>query len=94
MGTYELTVMLEPRLDREQKDKTLAKIKTWIKQGKGKVTDEADWGMRTLAYPIDNYKEAFYYLFTLETGGNLAKILQERSELEKNILRYLLVKKD
>lgn len=94
MGNYELTVMLDPRLNKEQKDKILAKIKTWIKQSKGKVTDEAEWGIRALAYPIDKFKEAFYCLFTLETEGNLDKILQEKVELESEILRYLLVRKD
>lgn len=89
-----MVVILEPSLKKEQKDKLLEKFKNWIKKGKGKVTEEVEWGIRSLAYPIDKKKEAFYYFFTLQAEGDLEKILQEQVELESKIMRYLLVRKD
>jgi small subunit ribosomal protein S6 len=96
MAKYELTVVLEPGLKKEAKDKLVKKIKSWVKAGnaggQGKVLSEKEWGMRDLSYPINKYSEALYYLFDLEAEGNLEEALQEKAALESRVLRYLLVR--
>jgi small subunit ribosomal protein S6 len=93
MADYELTVMLDSGLKKGEKEKVIAKIKSWIKKGKGKVNDENEWGVKDLAYPIEKKTKALYYFFNLSAEGNLNNILDGEVKLDKKIMRYLLVRK-
>lgn len=93
MGSYELVVILQPKLKKEEKEKVLADVKKWVKDGKGKVGKEKEWGVKEFTYPINKQKEGLYYLFEVEGGESVNKALQENAQLENKILRYLLIRK-
>lgn len=92
MKNYELIVILEPKLKKDEKDKILKKLKDLIKENKGEVKKESEWGIRTFAYPINKNKEGFYYFLELKAKGDLSRVLKPQIELEKKILRYLLIR--
>lgn len=61
------------------------------KHNVGEVSKK-DWGNRTLAYPINNFKTAHYiqYIYTAETDA--ISELEKNLGYEETVLRYLTVK--
>jgi small subunit ribosomal protein S6 len=63
-----------------------------IKELGGEVIYEESWGLRNLAYPINNSKKAFYEFMNIEIPGENIKTLNSKLNLNENVIRYLSVK--
>lgn len=89
---YELTAVMRPELKQDEKEELLEKVRSWVKDAGGEVDKEEDMGIRELSYPIEDNNEALYHFFKVSAKPGLSKILEEQTETEKDILRYLLVR--
>ena len=98
MRQYELVVVFSPILSNEDKTSAWDRIKRLISSGDGEITQEEDWGMRRLAYPIrkgsQTFLEGSYFLTRFSTDTVAPRELEPQLNLEENILRYLLVNAD
>ena len=98
MRQYELVVVFSPILSDEDKTSARDRIKQLITNGDGEITQEEDWGMRRLAYPIrkgsQTFLEGSYYLTRFSTDTVAPRELEPQLNLGEYILRYLLVNAD
>ena len=98
MRQYELVVVFSPILSNEDRTSAWDRIKQLIANGDGEITQEEDWGMRRLAYPIrkgsQTFLEGSYYLTRFSTDTVAPRELEPQLNLGENILRYLLVNAD
>ena len=92
MNKFEATLVLNPDLSKQAITKELDSFKKIIEDSKGLIKNSEDWGLRDLAYKINNYKKYFYNFFQIEmTGENISKLQNILNQNEK-VLRYLFVK--
>jgi small subunit ribosomal protein S6 len=63
-----------------------------ISELNGSIKYNESWGLRNLAYPIENNKKAFYEFMNIELPGENIKTLNSRLNLNENVIRYLSVK--
>ena len=61
MNKYELTVVLNVKLEDEQRAAAIEKVKGYITRFGGTVTNVDEWGKKRLAYEIQKMHEAYYY---------------------------------
>ena len=61
MNKYELTVVLNVKLEDEERAAALDKVKGYITRFGGTVTNVDEWGKKRLAYEIQKMHEAYYY---------------------------------
>ena len=57
MNKYELAVVVNAKLEDEERAATIEKVKEYIARYGGTVTDVDDWGKRKLAYEIQKMVE-------------------------------------
>lgn len=93
MTEYELTVLIHPDLELDI-DKPLAKITKAIEDAEGKIIKQDSWGKKKLAYTINKQNFANYVYFELELPSEAPLKLSNLFNINKEILRYLLVKAD
>ena len=95
MNHYETVFILNPVLSEEQIKEAVKKFATILTEKGAKFVNQEDWGLKKLAYPIQNKKSGFYHL--LEFTGSAADIITD-FELEyrrdERVMRYLTVKLD
>ena len=94
MNKYELAVVVNAKLEDEERAATLEKVKEMITRFGGNVTDVDDWGVRKLAYEIQKMHEGFYYFIQFEADSDCPAELERHMRIMDNVLRYLIVKKD
>ena len=98
MRHYELMVVLSPVLSPEEFSGTLERIKGVITQNGGDITQEEQWGMRRLAYPIrragQTYLEGNYILTRFSTDTTVPRELEPHLTLSEDILRFLVVRSE
>ena len=92
MALFEHVIMLRQDLSNTDLDKELANYREMLGQLDGNVVYNESWGLRSLAYPIKENKKAFYELMNIELPQNKISVLNEKINLNENIIRYLSIK--
>ena len=96
MNHYESTFILNPALSETQVKDVIKKYQTLLKDNGCKIVDTESWGLKKLAYSIQNKLSGFYVLIDFEYEGDLNIIDNYETELKRDerIMRYLNVKLD
>jgi len=53
-----------------------------------------DWGLKKLAYSIQNKKSGFYHLFEFKAPGEIIESFEVEFRRDERVMRYLTVKLD
>ena len=89
---YETVFICTPVLSEPQIKETVKKFKNLITGNKGEMVHEEDWGMKKLAYPIQNKSTGFYYLFEFKANPEFIKKFEIELRRDERIIRFLTVK--
>ena len=94
MNHYETVFILNPVLSDEQIKETVKKFEDLL-TGKGaKFVNKEDWGLKKLAYPIQNKKSGFYHMFEYQSDGSVVNPLETEFKRDERFMRFLTVKMD
>ena len=94
MNKYELAVVVNAKIEDEERAQVIEKVKEMITRFGGNVTDVDEWGKRRLAYEIQKMKEAYYYFVHFEADATVPGEIEQRIRIMDNVLRYLRVKQE
>ena len=90
---YELVLMLDPEAPDERRDQIAQEARQRI-EGKGSLKTEKAWGLRKLAYEIEQRTEADYRFFRFETESPLLDELNHNLKITDGVLRFRIFKVD
>ena len=96
MREYEVTIIIQPQLEEEERNKLIERISELLVPG----ADEEDkptadeWGMRRLAYPILKFREGYYVLFEGAMDSALLPEAERSMQYMEDVLRYMVVRKE
>ena len=94
MNKYELAVVLNARLDDEERAAAIEKVQGYITRYNGVVTNVEDWGKKRLAYEIQKSREAYYYFIQFEGDSECPNEVETQIRIMEPVVRYLVVKKE
>ena len=92
MNKYELTVVLNVKLEDEERAAAIEKVKGYITRFGGTVTNVDEWGKKRLAYEIQKSHEAYYYFIQFDGDSTTPNELESRIRIMEPVIRYLCVK--
>lgn len=92
MAFYESIIIIRQDVSSVDVDKIADDFVKIIKDHKGNVLKTEYWGLRTLAYEIENNKKGHYYFMGIEADNDLIKELGRKIKLSESIIRSSLVK--
>jgi small subunit ribosomal protein S6 len=85
--------MIDPRLGDEQRSSVAADAKSRL-EANGSVIKESTWGMRKMAYEIEQRGEADYRYYRFEGGNDLLEDLNHALRIADGVLRFRIFKVD
>lgn len=94
MNKYELAVVVNAKIEDDERAQVIEKVKEMITRFGGNVTDVDEWGKRRLAYEIQKMKEAYYYFVHFEADATVPGEIEQRIRIMDNVIRYLCVKQE
>ena len=94
MNKYELAVVLNVKLEDEERAAAIEKITNYITRFGGTVTNIDEWGKKRLAYEIQKMKEGYYYFIHFESDSTVPGEVEQRIRIMDNVLRYLCVRQE
>jgi small subunit ribosomal protein S6 len=94
MSHYETVFILNPVLSEDQIEEAVQKYEKLLTDQKANITSKENWGLKKLAYPIQNKKSGFYHLFEYAALPDVSKNIEIEFRRDERIMRYLTVKLD
>ncbi|ETN95916.1 small subunit ribosomal protein S6 [Zhouia amylolytica] len=94
MNHYETVFILNPVLSETQIKETVKKFEDFLISKGAKMVSKEDWGLKKLAYPIQNKKSGFYHLFEFTAPGEAIEPFELEFRRDERIMRFLTVKLD
>ena len=94
MNQYETVFILNPVLSETQVKETVAKFEEFLASKGAKMVSKEDWGLKKLAYEIQNKKSGFYHLFEYNVPAEAIIGLETEFRRDERVMRFLTVSLD
>lgn len=92
MGNYETIYVINPTLTEEETAAVSEKFQNLISQH-GEIVKVDDWGVRKLAYEIDDKTEGHYVLVEFKAPVDFIAELERRYKIADSIMRSIVIRK-
>jgi len=94
INQYETVFILTPVLSDVQMKEAVSKFRQVLTDNGAEVINEEDWGLRKLAYPIQNKSTGFYTLLEFKAPGEVIAKLETEYRRDERVIRFLTFKLD
>ena len=94
MNKYELALVVNAKIEDEERLATVEKAKEYITRFGGTITNIDEWGKKRLAYEIQKMKEGYYYFIQFDADATVPAEIEKRVRIMENVIRYLCVKQE
>lgn len=94
---YEMMIVVAPTVTEDGLPAVVERVSGLIEAQDAEIesfTHDSPWGHRRLAYPIQNFRDAFYVLFYFHAVPRAIGELDRELRLDSTIIRHLIVKFD
>jgi small subunit ribosomal protein S6 len=93
MAFYESIIIVRHNVSLSDVDKIVDDLKKTVKEHKGgKIIKTEYWGLRSLAYKIENNKKGHYCFMGIEANKSIIDKIGRKISLSESIIRSSLVK--
>ena len=94
MNQYETVFILNPVLSEEQVKETVDKFENFLVAKGAKMINRENWGLKKMAYAIQNKKSGFYHFLEFEVEGEAIQPYEVEFTRDERVMRFLTVKHD
>ena len=94
MNKYELAVVVNAKIEDDERAQVIEKVKALIERFGGQISDVDEWGKKRLAYEIQKMKEGYYYFIYFEADAETPGEIEQRIRIMEGVIRYLCVRQE
>jgi small subunit ribosomal protein S6 len=94
LNHYETVFILTPVLSDVQMKEAVEKYKTILTENGALITNEENWGLRKLQYPIQKKSTGFYSLLQFDAEPTIIATLETQFRRDERVLRFLSFRLD
>ena len=94
MNQYETVFILTPVLSDVQMKEAVEKSKAILTENGATITNEENWGLRKLAYPIQKKSTGFYSLLQFDAEPSVIATLETQFRRDERVIRFLTFRLD
>lgn len=94
---YETVFILTPVLSKIQVEETVNKVQNFLKGKNAIIEYHESWGLKKLAYSIDNKTTGYYELIQFKTDNTSKNIISDLDlnfKRDEKVIRFLTLKLD
>jgi small subunit ribosomal protein S6 len=94
MNNYETVFILNPVLSDDQAKDTVDKFAKVLTKAKANVINVEQWGLKKLAYPIQNKSTGFYALIEFAADTQVVHTLETEYRRDESVMRFMTITLD
>lgn len=88
---FETTIIIRPETNKEGIAGLVTRLQAVYTRNGGRLQKIDNWGLRTLAYPIDTHKKGVYLYVRFLGGSDMVQELERNLRIWDEVIRYLTV---
>jgi small subunit ribosomal protein S6 len=88
---FETTMILRPDINKDGIADVVTRLQALYERNGGRMQKIDNWGLRTLAYPIQAHKKGIYLYVRYLGGSDIVKELERNLRIWDEVVRYLTV---
>ena len=92
MALYENVFIIRQDVSSADVDRLVDEFTKFIAENNSKVVKTEYWGLRTLAYDINNNKKGHYVMLCIDGQPTLVKELERKMKYSEDVIRYATIK--
>lgn len=90
MRRYELMLLFRPDLEDDKLQSAVEKVTRAVVNAGGALTKVSPWGKRRMAYEIQHFREASYFLLNFDIAPSAIREIERGLLISEEILRHLV----
>ena len=94
MRKYTGMYILKPTLTEEQIKTNVEEISDLFTSRGGEILSEEEWGLKDLAYEIDDFAKGYYVKFVVNANNEAVAEYDRICNIKEAVIRHILVKED
>ncbi len=94
MHPYETIFIIDPTLEEDAVESTIARFEDLIKKHKGTIGKVDRWGKKRLAYEIRGHEEGYYVLIDFDADTDTVAELNRVLHITDAVIRSMIVRAD
>lgn len=91
MRRYELMLLFRPDLEDDKLQSAVEKVTRAVVNAGGALTKVSPWGKRRLAYEIQHFREASYFLIHFDIAPAAVRDIERGLLISEEILRHMMI---
>ena len=92
MRQYTAMFIIRPTLTEEGFKAVIEEITKIFTNREGKVLGVNEWGMRDMAYEIEDFKKGYYVVMKVEANADTVAEYNRVCNIREDIIRHIIVK--
>lgn len=92
MRQYTGMYILNPDLSEDEIKATIEELNNLFTNRGGEILAEEEWGLRELAYPINDLNNGYYVKFVVKADPAAVKEYDRICNIKEEVMRHILVK--
>jgi small subunit ribosomal protein S6 len=90
MRRYELMLLIRPDLEDDKLQAAVEKVTRAVVNAGGTLTKVSPWGKRRLAYEVQHFREASYFLLHFDIAPSAIREIERGLLISEEIMRHLV----
>lgn len=94
MKKYEIMYIIRPNIEDEAKKTVVERFDNVLATQGAEVIESKDWGKRRLAYEIEDFRDGFYRLVTVNASPEAVQEFDRLAKISGDIIRHIVIKEE
>ncbi len=86
--------IMRPSIEEDAKKALVERFNEALTASGAEIIESKDWGKRRLAYEIDDLREGFYQLITLNANNEALEEFKRLANINETIIRHMAIRLD
>ncbi|MBS4536974.1 30S ribosomal protein S6 [Clostridium sp. D2Q-11] len=91
MRKYESVFIFETRVEEESRNNIFDRFKGIIEEN-GSISNIDEWGVRKLAYEINDLTEGYYIVVNFEAEADVVKEMDRIAKITEGVMRLMTIR--
>mgnify|MGYP002511145059 FL=1 len=94
MRKYEIMYVVQPTIEEDAKKALVERFDNILTENGAEIIESKEWGKRRLAYEINDFREGFYQLVTLNATEEALNEFTRLANINEDIIRHMAIRLD
>ncbi len=92
MTKYEIMYVIRPTVLEDDRKALIEELNTIFTSRNSTITNVNEWGIRELAYEIEDHKRGYYVVLDVVSNDEARTEFDRIVRIKEDIIRYLIIK--